>query len=128
MKKLYILFVIIFLASCEIEHQHSDLCYAIIDEDISYIRGTFDDILYDYLPIYSYFDPVGHLDNLHIFADIISEDPCIDARVICYACIETHPLQSEVLLILDDGFHYCEKVIDIATPFDSEMYFVGIHN
>ncbi|NNF22602.1 MAG: hypothetical protein HKN67_11730 [Saprospiraceae bacterium] len=127
MKRLILLFAIFTIFACE-RYYISDFCEALIHEDVSYVRHEVDNILYDLLPQATHDDPLGHYYNLMIFVDELNRDDCMYASIICYGCIESFPLQSEVLVEIDDGQYITEKVLDIATPPDSEMYFVGLHN
>lgn len=127
MKKLILLFLVATIIACE-HYYVSDFCEALIHNDVTYVRHEVDHILYDLVPQATANDPLGHYYNLMLFVDELNRDDCIYASIICYACIETFPLQSEVHVEIDDGHYIIEKFMDIATPPDSEMYFVGLHD
>ncbi len=107
---------------------HTPLCEAIIYNDVEYVRDKLDHIMDGLNPVYGNGDPIGHYDNLHIVTGELSRDDCLYASILCYACIESYPPQSEILIQIDDGEYLYEKVIDIAMPLESEMYFVGMHD
>jgi hypothetical protein len=51
----------------------------------------------------------------------------ISAELICYACIETYPPQSEILLTTDSVGASINRTIDILTPSKDKLSFVRIH-
>ena len=127
MKYLYLFSLTLILVSCDLDF-HSDLCEAISYNDDHFVRDHIDDILDNMPPLPEFDDPLGHFYNLESLAIEISKDRCADAVIVCYACIETFPPQSELHVIIDDGRYYVEKYIIIATPPESEMYFIGMYD
>ncbi len=72
-------------------------------------------------------DPIGHDENLIRFADRLEEHCDVDALIECYACIETFPHQSHVLIRLDSAGMMISRTLDIRTPGDTLMTLLGIH-
>lgn len=72
-------------------------------------------------------DPIGHNENLKLFAERLEEHCDVDALIECYACIETFPHQSHVLIRLDSAGMMISRTLDIRTPGDTLMTLLGIH-
>lgn len=72
-------------------------------------------------------DPTGHQQNLQSFINRLEKKCSFQADLICYACIETNPSQSEVKIVLDSVGHQVERVLDILTPEDDVMVIWNIH-
>lgn len=51
----------------------------------------------------------------------------ISAELSCYACIETYPPQSEIIITTDSIGIPIKRIIDILTPSDNILKCVGIH-
>ncbi|MBT8231900.1 MAG: hypothetical protein HKO66_05545 [Saprospiraceae bacterium] len=121
-----ILLLVIF-SSCQIDRL-SKFCEAVIIEDVQIVQERVNDIIQDLEPIETIEDPRGHLLNLDVLISELNLDLCMSASLLCYACIETLPEQSEVVLRIDDGGFITEKIIDVATPIGTPMFFVGMHD
>ncbi|NNE14224.1 MAG: hypothetical protein HKN51_04570 [Saprospiraceae bacterium] len=121
-----ILLLVIF-SSCQIDRL-SKFCEAVIIEDVQIVQERVNDIIQDLEPIETIEDPRGHLLNLDVLISELNLDLCMSASLLCYACIETLPEQSEVVLRVDDGGFITEKIIDVATPIGTPMFFVGMHD
>ena len=126
MKKILLLGFLISLFSCEVDRL-SPFCDALIAKDVTYVKHHVDDILEDLFPYPDYYDYTGHHYNLEMLVNELNKDECLFAQIRCYGCIETFPLQSEVEIEINDGGYYWVRILDIATPHDSPMYFVGMH-
>ena len=73
-------------------------------------------------------DPVGHMQNLNTFIDRLKNECHFNARNICYACIETFPVTSEVGIVLDSSGVEVERVFDLRTPETGVMTLTDIHS
>ena len=73
-------------------------------------------------------DEVGHSANLERLIQRIDEN-CgeLDVALICYACIETLPPQSEIKITYTVEEEIIEKIVDIASPKNGSLESVGIH-
>ena len=72
-------------------------------------------------------DPIGHMQNFNTFIDRLKNECHFDARNICYACIETFPVMSEVGIIVDSSGIEVERVLDLRTPATGVMTLTNIH-
>lgn len=127
MKYLTLLSVCLLLVSCN-DTIDTDFCEAVVFDDVNYLQDYIDDILEDLDPRPLAEDPLGHEENLFILADELnSQNPCLTAEVLCYACVKTLPPQSELIITVNDGAGFITKVIDVVTPEEETMFFVGIH-
>jgi len=129
MKYFTLLFVLLLCTSCSDDFGLSNFCEAVISEDENYIEGYLDVILEDLEPFPVPGDFLGHEENLFILIDELQRrNDCLDAFIECYGCIETFPIQSEILIdVYEDGF-VTTKIIDLATPEFGPMFYAGIHN
>jgi len=111
-----LLFLSFLISSCEDGTGYTDFCDDLIVIDVDNIQSYVDDILDDLPPFPVQGDLLGH-----------EENPCLTASIDCYACIETFPPQSEIYVSIRDGGIVEERIIDIVTPDNRPMFFVGIH-
>jgi len=73
-------------------------------------------------------DNIGQKENINILINRLnSQCNDINAELKCYACIETNPPQSEILVTIDSVGTQIKRVIDIFTPSDSNLSCSGIH-
>ncbi|MEA1881317.1 MAG: hypothetical protein U9N31_02815 [Candidatus Marinimicrobia bacterium] len=72
-------------------------------------------------------DPIGHSENLTIITQSIHSCDVLEAEIFCYACVETNPPQSEIMIKMDSAGVKIERIIDISTPSDKILKFSGIH-
>jgi hypothetical protein len=72
-------------------------------------------------------DPLGHEANLILFAENLEQHCAIEVIIECYACIETFPVQSHVLIRLDSAGIEISRTLDIRTPADTVMTLQAIH-
>lgn len=120
-------FLLLILLSACTKDDLSPFCDALINKDISFVKNHVDNIANNLFPYPDYIDPIGHEINLQILADELSIDPCLTASVLCYACIETYPYQSELLITINSESAFFQIIMDIAVPEDGSMYFVSLH-
>jgi hypothetical protein len=67
-------------------------------------------------------------ENLQSLTDSINRSCEIFASVLCFACIQTLPEQSEIRLSATDGSGTVVKIIDISSNDNNQMIFVNMHN
>ena len=72
-------------------------------------------------------DQIGHQQNLQKVVDELNKCDLISSELLCYACIETYPPQSELLVSIDSSGQIVERIVDIRTPDDSIIRFVRVH-
>ena len=132
-----ILSVIICILSCDkVIDPDSDLekidCdslkIGIINMDSRIVKSEINKLVTDLKPKVTASDKFGHKENLSILISRLNTQ-CISikAELICYACIETNPPQSEILVATDSIGVLIQRVIDILTPSDSNLYCLRIH-
>lgn len=126
----FLTMLVILFSSCERDNGFTDFCDAVVLDEDTYIREYLDEILEDLdTPEPSAIDPFGHERNLIEFVVQLNDNnDCMTASILCYACIETFPNQSEILINVIDGGVSVSKIIDISTPAGSDMYFAAMHN
>ena len=106
------------------ESIHADL----LSSNVSGVKDELDRWLAKMDPDANEEDPTGHQENLQSFI-VRLENKCSSLQVslICYACIETNPSQSEVKIELDSVGHQVERVLDILTTKNDVMIITSIH-
>lgn len=80
------------------------------------VKSTLNPWLSGNLPVPTNEDPIGHQQNLENFVDRLNDDCGLEASIVCYACIETYPPQSEVRVMIDSSGLTVVRVLDILTP------------
>lgn len=102
---------------------------ALIDRDLEVIKAQVNPLALDLPPQPASGDELGHAQNLETLVDRLN-DQCDDytASVLCYACIETLPLQSEILIELDSAGMPIERILDLTTPEDAPLAVINIHH
>jgi hypothetical protein len=120
MKKYFWLVSISFMIQVACEDSAPKLCDElqadIVAFNIEEVKGTLNPWLSGNLPIPTAEDPIGHQQNLQNFVDRLNDDCGLDASIVCYACIETYPVQSEVRVMVDSSGISVARVLDIVTP------------
>lgn len=100
----------------------------IIDMDSEIVKSEVNKLVTDLEPVRTDSDPIGHKENLDLLIERLNTQ-CdnITAELICYACIETNPPQSEILVTTDSLGTGIDRVVDILTPDDDTLYCLRIH-
>ena len=105
----------------------TELCEALIASDDTEIATQFNELMVDLEPSATTSDPTGHEANLNTVLEDLNTIECITASLICYACIETLPLQSEIRVEVDLDGETVNTIVDIITPEDEPMEYGGRH-
>lgn len=118
------------LVSC---HDRADvICDEIQTGLVTYDLAKVQEFLQPWLdelpPRNGYYDSSEHGENLHVFQNRLNEVCDLNALVLCHACIETLPPQSEIRIGVDSSGHEIFRVIDLLTPEDDVMTIRAIHN
>jgi len=128
------LIISLFVVSCDKDDdKHNELnCdklkTALIEHDDELAEEEIDKLTDNLSPNPVDGDPIGHAVNLDDLIEQLNlECGEITASLVCYACIETFPPQSEIKLILDSLGTSVDRIIDIITPSDGELRFHRIH-
>jgi hypothetical protein len=99
----------------------------IINYDQSSVRTEISKLTADLTPISIAGDTFGQLNNLDKLIDRISKCGNVTAELRCYACIETYPEQSEIILKTDSSGIQIQRVMDISTSNKEPLKFGGLH-
>jgi hypothetical protein len=67
-------------------------------------------------------------ENLEKLASFISRNCDVTATVFCYACIDTYPGQSEIILRFRSGMNQVVRVLDLSNRHDDDgMIILRVH-
>lgn len=131
-----ILVFIICVSSCDIavdpdgdlEKINCDsLKTGIINIDSRIVKTEVNKLVTDLKPNVTSNDRYGHKENVSVLMSRLKAQCGIEAELICYACIETNPPQSEILVVTDSVGFPIKRVIDMWTSADSILSCVRIH-
>ena len=136
-KLLSILFTLTFLLSCEGINNNDDslkdidcnnLVSGLISKNSDIVKMEIDKLTVGLYPVKSDSDKIGHKNNLDILINRLNTN-CnkLTVRLACYACIETNPPQSEILIKTDSLGITIERIVDIFTPENGVLQFGNIH-
>lgn len=132
MKKLLALLLLAGLLSCEKQDIESIDCESFISglelRDENIVKSEIEKLTVDLSPHPTDEDLLGHSGNLQILIDRLNSG-CdgYSVSLACYACIETFPAQSEILVEFFAGGSRQSVTIDIHTPENDILRFAGIH-
>lgn len=73
-------------------------------------------------------DIIGQKDNTDILINEINKSKVLNAELLCYAFIYTSPAQSEITITTDSSGVLISRIIDISSPNDNVLKYVGIHD
>jgi hypothetical protein len=79
-------------------------------------------------PVPAVSDTAGLTKQLDRMVNLINKDCNVNATVLCYGCIKTLPLQSEVRLSFTDNGQIKQKTIDISSPENHVLSYAGMHD
>lgn len=137
MKKLLLLLSVSFiLGSCkkdssnpaqEVTCDCEALKNGIISDNAEQVKIEVDQLCVGLNPSVTAADEFGHVQNLSLLAQRISGECGVKATVVCYACIETLPVQSEIRISFDQNGVAYSRVIDIRTSEQSVLSCMGMH-
>ena len=106
----------------------SNLQTGIIDMNSQIVCLEVNKLVKDLEPQISGSDRFGHKQNLDKLIERINTQ-CgeVTAELICYACIETNPPQSEILVTTDSSGTLIYRTLDINTPDDDILSCMRVH-
>ena len=129
------IFVVLNFTSCydkEKEQDREESCSNLVNgiqemNDIP-IKLEISKQTFDLVPKVTDEDPIGHMENMHKLVNRLN-DLCneIEAELICYACIETYPSQSEIKITAHSEEEDVSLVIDILLPEDDLPVYHSMH-
>jgi hypothetical protein len=132
----FLLFIVLLvvLSSCEKNNINPDssidwngLRDAVIERDNSKIDQEISKLLAHSEPEPKGDDLIGQKANIDKLIREINKSAVLSAELICYACIDTLPAQTEIRLTAFNGIPVI-RVIDISTPDDGMLEYWGIHD
>ena len=135
---IFILFLTVFFSSCDnavedtgIEWENIDcdnLKTGIVNTDSDIVKAEINKLVTDLVPTKTDSDFFGHKENLALLIEQLNiQCDNITAILLCYACIETNPPQSEILVTTDSLGTDISRIIDIITPDDDAVSMRIIH-
>ncbi len=100
----------------------------IINMDSDIVKFEINKLVTDLEPVITDSDNIGHKENLCLLIERLNAQ-CdnIRAELICYACILTGILQSEILVTTNSAGTTIYRTVDISTPDDDILNCVRIH-
>jgi len=132
MNKLFYIATILIVISCKKDVIESPDCKrlrtGLLELNESIVKQEIEKLTADLHPQPQAEDPTGHMYNLQILVDRLNND-CSEfiASVSCYACIETYPPMSEVLVEFEEAGETRKVIIDLVTSGEDILRFGGIH-
>lgn len=137
MKKLLLLLSVSFvLGSCkkdnanpaqEITCDCDALKNGIMSDNAELVKTEINQLCAGLNPSVTAADEYGHIQNLPLLAQRIAGECGVKATVVCYACIETLPVQSEIRVTFDQNGMTYNRVLDIKTSEQSVLSCLGMH-
>ena len=120
--------------SCEgiVENQNyldcENLKTGIIELNSEIVISEINKLVTDLYPAITNDDQFGQKENINLLIERVnSQCENINAELLCYACIETNPPQSEILLETEFDGAAIKRVIDISTPGNARLCCVRLH-
>ena len=136
MKILYSLLMLVLLLSCEnvVENNNvasvnsDNLLKGLIDVNSDLVNIEINKLTIDLVPSKTNDDRFGHKENINLLIERLNLN-CdnIEAEFLCYACIKTYPLQSEIQMTIDSSGTPITRIIDISTPDDAILQCIRVH-
>ena len=101
---------------------------ALLEEKDSIVNIEINSLTTDLSPQSVSNDDLGHSANLEKLVERL-EEACenFEVSIVCYACIETWPVQSEIKIIAESGGIEVNRIVDILTPENGPLQAVGVH-
>ncbi len=131
MKNVFFLLIVSFFFSCSKDklskNECEDLKLAIINMDENALPKLINDLCHDLKPIPATGDDLGHRQNINILMSRLETNCTIETELICYACIKTNPLETEIKVTVTTDTGTYASVIDIATPEADKLSYENIH-
>lgn len=95
-----------------------------LDENVTVVKGEIGMHVVDKYPQPTSEDELGHYQNfIELIGTLNDQCPDLIYTLVCYACIETYPLQTEIRVQINGE----SRNIDIRTPEDDHLEIVRVH-
>ncbi|KAA5536951.1 hypothetical protein F0919_04565 [Taibaiella lutea] len=72
-------------------------------------------------------DEYGQSQNINILVQRLSEKCDVTATLVCYACIETLPAQSEIRISINQNGTVYNRILDITVTQQNMLIYNGMH-
>lgn len=72
-------------------------------------------------------DEYGQAQNINILVQRLSEKCDVTATLVCYACIETLPAQSEITISINQNGTVYNRTLDITVTQQNMLIYNGMH-
>jgi hypothetical protein len=128
--------MLVLLLSCEnvVENNNvasvnsDNLLKGLIDVNSDLVNIEINKLTIDLVPSKANNDRFGHKENINLLIERLNLN-CdnIEAEFLCYACIKTYPLQSEIQMTIDSSGTPITRIIDISTPDDAILQCIRVH-
>ncbi len=132
MKKILIVLTFLVFVTCENNEPGILDCNtfqtAVLEKNEGIVRSEIEKLTTDLYPAPTPEDNIGHMNNLQILTDRINSG-CegITANLLCYACIETYPPISLILVEFVSDNTPVSATIDIVTSENDILRFGGLY-
>jgi hypothetical protein len=100
----------------------------IISDSSAMVGTEVNKLCEDLLPATSSSDEYGQSQNIHILVQRLSQKCDINATLICYACIETLPAQSEIRVSINQNGTVYTRTMDITVTQQNMLIYNGMHD
>ncbi|NLE63858.1 MAG: hypothetical protein BWY08_01419 [Bacteroidetes bacterium ADurb.Bin174] len=133
MRNFIVVFVVFVFISCDKENTKPNVDWntlkvGVIQKDKSIIEKEISKLLINTKAKPNDNDIIGQKENVDNLISEFNKSKVLHADLLCYACIETYPEQSEVTITTDSSGVSISRIIDILTPKDNILEFVNIHD
>ena len=125
--------LVICLCACEKDNDDfnidcNNLVEGIINMDSDAVRKEINELTVDLEPSPTEDDNIGHRKNFDLLINHLNSS-CeqISAQMICYACVKTWPVQTELKVTVDSSGVPVTRTIDITTPENNILSCNRIH-
>lgn len=133
MRTLTVLIIALAICACDADEPRPAVDWelfktAVIHKDGTLMEKEMSKLLADTRPRPTDSDLIGQKANVDHLVVRINNSNVLIAELVCYGCIYTYPVQSEILISTDSAGVAVARIIDISTPEDKVLKFVKIHD
>lgn len=100
---------------------------ALLSYDKNPLKEEFSRLTKDLNPVSTTNDNIGHKENFNTLIHRINDCKALSSELLCYACIQTLPAQTEIKITIDSSGISVIRILDFSTPDDSNIEFKRIH-
>lgn len=100
----------------------------LINKDVSVVEPELEKLLVNTIPKPITGDSIGQKNNIVYLINQINSSGLLMSKLKCYACIQTLPVQSEIIVLTDSAGHNIARIVDLLTPADDRLKLANIHD